>query len=102
MAQRARTASWCHLMRAAPLATEVACGEPPGARSEFANAFNNLCLHTFRPPSLPPATHACWASPFDAPPAEDPLVRRDIILAAEGETQGRGGGGAACTCVAGC
>ena len=90
-------------MRAAPFATEADCGEAPGARSEFANAFNNLCLHTFVT-SLPPATHACWARPFDAPPTEDPLVSRDIILAAEAAeatATAQGGGGAAC-CVAGC
>ena len=95
-------------MRAAPFASEASCGEAPGARSEFANAFNNLCMHTFGPPSLPPATHACWARPFEAPPAEDPLVRRDIILAAEAAeaeaaeatATAQGGGGAAC--VAGC
>jgi len=91
-------------MRAAPFATEADCGEAAGARSEFANAFNNLCLHTFAPPALPAAAHPCWALPFEAPPAEDPLVSRDIILAAEAaETMAtaQGGGGAAC-CVAGC
>ena len=90
-------------MRAAPFATETDVGEAPGARSEYANAFNNLCLHTFGPPSLPPAAHACWARPFDAPPAEDLLVRRDIILAvAEAQVEATAQGGGSAACVDGC
>ena len=68
-------------MRAAPFATEADCGEAAGARSEFANAFNNLCLHTFSPPLLPPPEDPSWARPFEAPPADDPLVQRDVIPA---------------------
>ena len=95
--------SRCRLMRAAPFATEADCGEAAGARSEFANAFNNLCLHTFAPPALPAAAHPCWALPFDAPPAEDPLVSRDIILAvAEAQVEATAQGGGSAACVDGC
>lgn len=84
-AQRERSAGWCRLTRAAPWVTEQPCGEAASARSEFANAFNNLSLHTFAPPALPMADETCWATPFEAPPEDDPLVRRDIIPASAHE-----------------
>ena len=84
-AQRERSAGWCRLTRAAPWVAEQPCGEAPGARSEFANAFNNLSLHTFAPPALPMADDTCWATPFAEPPEDDPLVRRDIIPASAHE-----------------
>ena len=46
---------------------------------------------------------ACWARPFDAPPAEDLLVRRDIILAvAEAQVEATAQGGGSAACVDGC
>jgi len=85
--KRQQVARWCALARAAPITEEQTCGQPAAGRdADFCNAFNNLSFHTFHAKDLPPDGRPFWT--LEPQPADDSLVRRDIVPAAAGSSVG--------------
>lgn len=68
-AERASSARWCRVTRAAHLATETACDVlAGGAVVGFEYAFANTSLHTFDAATMPPPEDDLWTRPFALAP----------------------------------
>ena len=79
-ARRGRMAEWCALVRAQQVTNETLCGgeavRTEREKERFANAFNDLSLHTFGP-KLPAEL---WREPFQDPPREE-SASQDVVRA---------------------
>ena len=79
-ARRGRMAEWCALVRAQQVTNETLCGgeavRTEREKERFANAFNDLSLHTFGP-KLPAEL---WREPLQDPPREE-SASQDVVRA---------------------